>query len=86
MIITKHGKKRVKERLGLPKRAHNRHLETVVRQGKLYSRKGWREFKVIYHGFIYIFALSRNLKPILVTTYKINNNTQILQGKYNERI
>lgn len=72
MIITKHGKKRIKERVGLPKRAHNRHLEAVIRQGKLYSRKGWSEFKVIYHGFIYIFALSSDLRLKLVTTYNYN--------------
>lgn len=73
MIITKHGKRRIKERLGLPKRAHNRDMDAVIKKGILYSREKWKAFKVIYQGFLYVFVLDRNLKPILVTTYGIKN-------------
>jgi hypothetical protein len=73
MTITKHGKKRMKERLGLHKRAQNRHLEAVIRQGILYSREGWSKFKVVYHGFLYVFALDAGLKPVLVTTIPIDH-------------
>ncbi len=70
IIMTKHGKDRIKVRLGLPKRAHMRHVKTVLCKGKLYSRTGYEQFKVMYQDFLYIFALSKNLEPILITTYK----------------
>ncbi len=68
-IITKHGKRRLKERLGLAKRSHLRHIASVLKKGELLSREGVRQFKVLYHNFIYIFALTDRLSPILVTTY-----------------
>ncbi len=74
MIITKHGYKRIKERVGLPKRAHLRHIKSVLKHGLLSSRKGHEEFKVIYHDFLYIFSLTSNLEPVLVTTYSVAND------------
>ncbi|MFK5975745.1 MAG: hypothetical protein QM493_04490 [Sulfurovum sp.] len=71
MLITKHGYKRIKERVGLPKRAHFRHIKSVLHKGELYSREGFTKFEMIYHGFLYIFALSVQLEPILVTTYRV---------------
>jgi hypothetical protein len=73
MVITKHGHKRIKERLGLPKRAQSRHISIVWDKGILLSRKGLKEFKVIYHGFLYIFSLTNRFEPILITTYQNNN-------------
>ncbi len=70
MIVTKHGKKRIKERLGLPKRAQKRHLQTVISKGILYSRERWEKFQIVYQGFLYVFALDKELEPILVTTYR----------------
>jgi hypothetical protein len=72
MIITKHGKLRIKERVGLPKRAHLRHVQKVLSGGLLHSRKGFEKFQVLYHGFLYIFALDDKFQPILVTTYQSN--------------
>ncbi len=69
MIITKHGYKRIKERLGLPKRAQVRHVKTVLGKGLLNSRTGFEKFEVLYHGFLYVFALTPKLEPILVTTF-----------------
>ena len=74
MIITKHAKLRIKERLGLPKRAQNRHISMVLKKGLLHSRKGFEKFQVVYHGFLYFFALDKSLQPILVTTYRDNNS------------
>ena len=68
--ITNHGKLRIKERVGLPKRAHLRHVQKVLSDGLLYSREGFEKFKVLYHGFLYIFALDDSLHPILVTAYQ----------------
>ena len=70
MIITKHGYKRIKERVGLPKRAQTRHIKAVLKRGMVVSRQGFEKFEVIYHGFLYIFALTPVLEPILVTTYQ----------------
>jgi len=69
MIITKHGYKRVKERLGLPKRAQLRHIKSVLNKGLLKSRIGLEKFEMSYHGFLYVFALTPTLEPILVTTF-----------------
>ena len=69
MIITKHGYKRIKERVGLPKRAQMRHIQAVLNRGMIVSRQGFEKFEVMYHGFLYIFALTPVLEPILVTTY-----------------
>lgn len=70
MIITKHGYKRMKQRMGLPKRAQERHTEKVLNKGELVSRDGQSKFEIVYHGFLYIFALTATLEPILVTTYQ----------------
>ncbi len=70
LIITKHAKSRIKERLGLPKRGHSRHIQKVLRQGLLLSRKGQKEFNLLYQGFIYIFRVDLSLQPILITTYR----------------
>ncbi len=69
MVITKHGHKRIKQRLGLPKRAQTRHIKTVLQRGIVASREGFEKFEVMYHGFLYIFALTATLEPVLVTTY-----------------
>ncbi len=69
MIITKHGYKRIKERVGLPKRAHFRHIQTVLKNGLLASYNESDEFNIIYHGFLYIFRLTLNFEPVLVTTH-----------------
>jgi predicted transcriptional regulator len=70
MIITKHGYKRIKERLGLPKRAQSRHIKAVLAKGALMTREGRERFEMVYHGFLYIFALTPELEPILVTTFR----------------
>lgn len=69
MILTKHGKKRIKERLGLPKRAHVKHLKKVLEDGFLEAVKGIEGFNVVHHGFLYIFAFSKRLEPIFITTF-----------------
>ena len=69
MIITKHGHKRMKKRLGLPKRAQVRHIKTVLAKGLLRSRIGLEKFEVLHHGFLYVFALTPKLEPVLVTTF-----------------
>ena len=74
MIITKHGKIRIKERLGLPKRAQDRHILKVLNKGVLSSREGMQKFKMFYQGFLYIFALTNTLEAVLITTYACNND------------
>ena len=66
MIITKHGYKRIKERLGLPKRAQLRHIKAVLNKGLLKSREGFEKFEILYHGFLYVFALKYILQSMLL--------------------
>jgi len=70
IIMARHAKLRVKERLGLPKRAHLRHIKRVLTTGELFSRTGYEQFKVLHKGFLYIFGLTKKLEPILITTYR----------------
>ena len=73
MKISKHANKRIKERVGLPKRAHLRHVQTVLQYGELVTNKTVDGFKMMHNGFLYIFAHLQNNEPILVTTYDPNN-------------
>jgi len=70
MKISRHGSKRIKERIGLPKRAHIRHINMVLKNGDIVTKKTIDGFKMIYNGFLYIFANTKNNEPILVTTYE----------------
>jgi len=74
MTITKHGKKRIKERIGIPKRAQRRHIEKVLRNGLFHSRKDMQEFRVIYQSFLYLFKLDQLFQPRLITAYIISDN------------
>ena len=74
MKVSRHGSKRIKERVGLPKRAHLRHVQSVLKYGDVVTNKTSEGFKMIYHGFLYIFASSKVSGPILVTTYEEPEN------------
>ena len=86
MIITKHGYKRIKERLGLPKRAHLRHIKGVLENGSLLTAKNSKEFKIIYQGFLYIFSTSSKLEPVLITAYRqpVNYDFLVEYSMYHE--
>lgn len=73
MKISRHGSKRIKERIGLPKRAHLRHIQTVLECGEVVTKKTAEGFKMIHNGFLYIFANLQNDEPILVTTFEPNS-------------
>jgi hypothetical protein len=79
MTITKHAKKRIKERIGLPKRAHARHILNVLEQGALLSRKGFYQFVITHNHFLYIFGLNQSLRPILITTYRVSENMHYIE-------
>ena len=74
MTITKHAFKRIKQRVGLPKRAHFRHVQKVIKKGSLFSYDRYKEFQMLYMDFIYIFKLTDGLKPVLVTTIPVTAN------------
>ncbi len=74
MKISRHGSKRIKERIGLPKRAHLRHVQTVLQYGEVVTNKTVNGFKMMHNGFLYIFATLKNNEPILITTYEPNNS------------
>lgn len=73
MKVSKHASKRIKDRVGLPKRAHLRHVQTVLEYGELVTNKTVEGFKMMHNGFLYIFAHLQNNEPILVTTYEPNS-------------
>ena len=77
MKVSRHGSKRIKERIGLPKRAHLRHIQSVLKHGDVVKKKTSDGFKMIYHGFLYIFATNKTNEPILVTTYETPNEKYI---------
>jgi hypothetical protein len=70
MILTKHGIKRIKKRLGLPKRAHFRHINRVFQEGKIFMDRGYEGLKIFYHGFLYIFSFTERQEPVFVTTFR----------------
>lgn len=74
MKVSKHASKRIKDRVGLPKRAHLRHVQTVLEYGELVTNKTVEGFKMMHNGFLYIFAHLQNNEPILVTTYEPNSS------------
>jgi len=69
-IITKHAKKRLKERMGLAKRAHTRHIQHVLKEGKyLYRNKKSNIFYMLHNYKEYVFGLTNHYHPILITLY-----------------
>ncbi len=47
-----------------------KHGKKRINKGKFYSAERWKIFKIVHHGFFYIFALDKKIEPRLVTTYK----------------
>jgi hypothetical protein len=69
-IITQHAKKRLKERMGLAKRAHARHIQHVLTEGTfLYRNKRKNIFYILYNYKEYVFGLTNHYQPILITLY-----------------
>ncbi|QOR61226.1 hypothetical protein ACM66Z_07135 [Sulfurovum sp. ST-21] len=69
-IITKHAKRRLKQRAGLAKRAHEKHIYKVLKEGMfLYRNRENNVFYMRYHTKEYVFGLTKQLEPILITLY-----------------
>lgn len=69
-IITKHGKKRLKRRLGLSKRAQQRHVLHVLKKGSyMYRDKQKNVFFMTWNTKEYVFGLTHTYIPILITVY-----------------
>lgn len=67
-IITKHAKKRLKQRVGLCKRAHSRHIQYVLQKGKyLFRNLSDKKFYLRMDGKEYVFSWTLKLQPILIT-------------------
>jgi len=85
MKISKHGSKRLKERVGLPKRAHGRHIKIVLGYKKNFTVQTSEKFQIIYNGFIYIFTYLEKQEPILITTIKVKI-MNVYKHKYRNQI
>ncbi len=69
-IITKHAKKRLKQKAGLAKRAQEKHIQKVLKEGTyLYRNKIKNIFYMQHHMKEYVFGLTKTLNPILITVY-----------------
>jgi len=81
VIISKHLKSRIKSRLGLPKRTHQRLIKQVLWEGvKLFTKEG---IVNIYHnGFRYIFE-NRNDWLIGITVYEADELEDKLNKNFN---
>ena len=67
-IVTKHAKKRLKERVGLSKRAHIRHIQHVLQKGKyLFRNLAEKKFYMRMGGKDYVFSWTSKSEPILIT-------------------
>jgi|GEM_PF-3309582 len=73
LLVSKHGKTRLKERLGLAKRAIDRHLKKVVLKGETFFKASNKKniFYIKYYKALYIFA-RENMNIILVTVLSEN--------------
>lgn len=86
LIITKHAKKRLKQRIGLKPRAMLRHAIRAFKNGVIAVEhqnkniaawfRGEQEkdksiMYVIFGSWVYIFGLSEDRVPVLVTVYKL---------------
>lgn len=82
-IITKHAKQRLKERLGLPKRSHVRHIYRVIRQGQyLFRDMKAQSFYMHYAGVRYVFGWSPKLEPVLVTVLYDSDDVEKDRKRY----
>ena len=72
-IISKHGKKRLKERLGLGRKAQYRHLRYVIQRGhQIYKDMDSNQIHIEYDYRRYIFAIKNNLRVLLITVFPRN--------------
>lgn len=82
LIITKHAKKRIIERLGLAKRAHKRHIEKVLGAGKYMFRNMFDKKFYMKDGHVeYVFSWTSKLEPILVTVCYDYSHTHMYKQK-----
>ncbi len=71
VIITKHGKKRLKQRSGLSKRAHLRHIEMVLKSGAYeYRDRSRNVFYMLHNSMEYVFGLTGGLRPVFITVFR----------------
>jgi len=69
-IITKHGKKRLKQREGLCKRAQLRHIQKVLSSGVYeYRNKNKNIFYMVHNSMQYVFGLTSKLTPVFITVF-----------------
>jgi hypothetical protein len=74
-ITSKHARRRLSKRLGLKVKAHNRHLEIVLKNGTyIKSSKEPNIFYVIYDSRRYIFNLLDHVRALLITVFPREKN------------
>jgi len=92
--ITKHAEKRVRQRIGLPKKSVESHIELVFEYGlqskdfsgsfkryldKFYFSRGSANKAILYNGFIYLCK-----GDVLITVIKCPNKFKDVEPKLNK--
>lgn len=81
-LITKHATKRLKQRLGLSRKAHQRHIKKVLAKGVVqYSDIEKRILYVWYDYRKYIFEDYKGLKAILITVFPREKAQQLTNNQ-----
>ena len=90
--ISKHATKRLKERLGLKRKAQKRHIDKVMGNGVVKEYDTGKSIFYIYYDYhLYIVEYSKGYKAILVTVFpreksnnfiKSHNHTNTLVDYY----
>jgi hypothetical protein len=74
-IISKHAKKRLKQRLGLKRKSHIRHIQKVLEKGILQYRDIEENILYIWYDYRrYIFEDLNGLEAILITVFPKEKN------------
>jgi len=82
ILITKHATKRLKQRLGLSRRAHKRHINKVLEKGIVQYRDIKKQIVYVWYDHRkYIFEDYKGLKAILITVFPREKAQQLTNNQ-----
>ena len=82
-LITKHAKKRLKQRLGLRKKAHERHVKKVLEKGIIEAEDVENHILYVLYDFRkYIFEDYKGQMAILITVFPREKREIINKKEY----
>ena len=79
---TKHGRKRLRQRLGLKRKAHARHIQKVLANGLVEYRDIEKKVLYVWYDYHkYIFANYKKLEARLITVFPRDEKQYIVNSK-----